>query len=173
MKETPDYEKFPVSDEEMGQRYKNWMEALARQVVALFRVGKEVGGEQFVQRLRETFRESGCKGASRLMSLTGSKPEDFKDCSGLAKVHDYIDDRYANFWGDYVENSPKGFEKELNTCPIAKYWSKEPDLCEILFGDSLKGFAETLNPKFQTSGFTKLLTKGDKCCRYRIEMKDE
>lgn len=88
-------------------------------------------------------------------------------------MHDYIDDRYANFWDDYVENSPNGFEKELNTCPIAKYWSKEPDLCEILFGDSLKGFAETLNPKFQTSGFTKLLTKGDKCCRYRIEMKDE
>ena len=48
MAETPDYEKYPVSDEEMGIRYKNWTETLARQMVTLYRVGKEVGGAKFV-----------------------------------------------------------------------------------------------------------------------------
>ncbi|HRS89153.1 MAG TPA: hypothetical protein P5183_05520, partial [Smithellaceae bacterium] len=77
----------------------------------------------------------------------------------------------ANFWDGYVENSPKGFEKELKTCPVTKMWSKEPDLCEVLLGESLRGMATSLNPNFTTTGFTKLLTKGDSCCRFRVELK--
>jgi len=172
-KKIPEYEKYPISDEEMGERYKNWTQALARQAVTLFRVGKEVGGDKFVERLKEVYKEQGRKGAAMWIALTNSKPEDFKSCLGLAKVHDYIDDRYANFWDGYIENSPKAFEKELFTCPVAKAWSKEPDLCEVMFGESLKSMAETLNPKFKTEGFTKLLTKGDNCCRYRVEMEKE
>ena len=171
MKEKPDYEKYPISEEEMGKRYKNWTESLARQMVILFRVGREIGGEKFIERLKEEYFKDGRKGAKLWMSLTGTKPEDFQDCSKLHKVHDLIDDTFANFWDGYVENSPKGFEKKLQTCPVARMWSREPDLCEILLGESLRGMATSLNPNFQTTGFTKLLTKGDSCCRFRVELK--
>ena len=50
MKEVLEFEKYPVSEEEMGKRYKNWVKLLARQMLILYRVGKEVGGEKFVQR---------------------------------------------------------------------------------------------------------------------------
>ena len=173
MKETPDYEKYPVSDEEMGKRYKNWTESLARQMVVLYNIGKEVGGEKFVERLKKEFRAMGRRDAVMWTKLSGCKPDDFKDCLGLPKVYNYIDDRFANFWNGYVENTPKAFEKEINTCPITRPWSKAPDLCEVFLGESLKGMAETLNPKFKTKGFTKCLTKGDKCCRYRVEMEGD
>ncbi len=45
MPEKPEYENYPVSDEVMGKRYKNWTEGLARQMVVLYKIGKEVGGE--------------------------------------------------------------------------------------------------------------------------------
>ena len=32
---------------------------------------------------------------------------------------------------------------------------------------------KALNSKFKTEGFTKLLTKGDKCCRYRVELEED
>jgi hypothetical protein len=170
MKETPDYEKYPVSDEEMGKRYKNWTESLARQMVLLYNVGKEVAGEQFVDRLKEEYRKEGRKYAAVWMKLSGCKPEDFEDCRGLQKLQDYIDDRYANFWNGYVENTPQAFEKELYTCPLTKAWSKAPELCDVMLNENLKAMVETLNPKFKHKGFTKLLTKGDKCCRTRVEM---
>lgn len=173
MKEIKNYEKYPVSDEEMGKRYENWTKALARQVVTLYTIGKEVGGDKFVDRLKEEYRESAKKDAALLMKITDSKPEDFKDCLGLPKMFDYIDNRYANFWNGYIENTPKAFEKEINTCPVTEPWSKAPDICEVLLGEALKSMAKTLNPKFKTKGFTKLLTKGDKCCRYRVEMEED
>ncbi len=172
MKETPDYEKYPVSEEEMGKRYKNWTETLARQMVVLFRVGKEVGGEKFIERLKEEYYKDGQKGAKMWMRMTGTTPEDFHDCMALPKVHDLIDDTYANYWDGYVQHTPKAFEKELKTCPVAKTWSREPDICGILLGSSMKGMAESLNPKFKASGFTKLLPKGDNCCRFCISLED-
>jgi len=172
MADVPEYEKYPVSEEEMGKRYRNWTEALARQVVTLYRVGKEVGGDAFVERLKEEYYKGGKKGAKMWMDLTGSKPEDFEDCLGLPEVHDKIDDTYANFWDGYIENTPQAFEKELKTCPVARIWSREPDLCEVMLGASLEGMLEELNPRFKTEGFSKLLTKGDAVCRFRIELED-
>jgi hypothetical protein len=172
MKEKPHYEKYPVSDEEMGKRYKNWTKALARQMVILYRVGKEVGGKEFIERLKEEYYKDGQKGAEMWMALSGTKLEDFNDCTALPKVHDMIDDTFANYWDGYVEHTPQAFEKELKTCPVAKAWSKEPELCEILLGESLRGMASVLNPKFKTEGFSKLLTKGDKVCRFRVELED-
>ena len=172
MKEKPDYEKYPVSDEEMGKRYKNWTESLARQMVTLFRVGKEVGGDKFIERLKEEYFKDGQKGAKLWMSLTGTKLEDFKDCSNLHKVHDLIDDTFANFWDGYVENSPKGFEKELKTCPVTKLWSKEPDLCAICISESAVAMYRALNPKFKFKGFSKLMPKGEKTCRFRVELEE-
>jgi hypothetical protein len=173
MKETPDYEKYPVSEEEMGKRYKNWTMSLARQMVTLFAVGKEVAGEKFVERLKEVYREQGRNDAYMWMKLSGAKPEDFKDCTGLPKLQDFIDDSFANFWDGYVEATPRAIEKELNTCPLTKIWSKEPDLCAVLLHENFSGVLETLNPKFKGKGFSKLLTRGDKCCRFRIELEDE
>jgi len=172
MSEKQDWEKYPVSDEEMGKRYKNWTEALARQMVLLYRVGKEVGGERFVERLKEEYYKDGQKGATMWMGLTGTKPEDFKDCMALPKIQDMIDDNFGNFWNGYIEHSPKAIEKELYTCPITKQWSKEPDLCAICVTQSGVGMYKSLNPKFKFKGFSKLLTKGDKVCRVRIEMED-
>jgi len=170
MSEVPEYEKYPVSEEEMGKRYRNWTEALARQVVMLYRVGKEVGGEAFVDRLEEEYYRDGKKGAAMWMKLTGAKPEEFEDCMGLPKIHDRIDDTFANFWDGYAENTPQAFEKELKTCPVARIWSREPDLCEVMLKASLIGMLEELNPRFKTEGFSKLLTKGDSVCRFRIEL---
>lgn len=173
MKEKPAYENYPVSDEEMGKRYKNWTMSLARQMVTLFSVGKEIGGDRFVERLKEVYREQGRKDALMWMKLSGSKPEDFQDCTGLPKLQDFIDNSFANFWNGYIENSPQAFEKELTTCPLTKAWSAEPDLCAVLLRENFKGVLETLNPKFTSEGFTKLLTRGDTCCRFRIELKED
>ena len=172
MKEIPDYENYPVSEEEMGKRYKNWTAALARQMAVMFRIGKEVGGEKFIERLKEEYYKDGQKGAEMWMKLSGTKREDFQDCMALPKVHDLVDDTFANFWDGYVEHTPKAFEKELKTCPVTKAWSREPDICEVLLGESLRGMAAALNPKFKTSGFTKLLTKGDNCCRFRVALEE-
>ncbi len=170
MEEKPAYENYPVSEEEMGKRYRNWTEALSRQVVTLYRVGKEVGGDKFVERLKEEFERQGRKSAAMWMGLSGSKPEDFADCTGVARIQDMIDDSFANFWDGYIENSPEAFEKELKTCPVARVWSREPDLCEVLLGSMFKAMLAEVNPKLKTEGFTKLLTKGDPCCRFRIEL---
>lgn len=170
MKEKPEYEKYPVNDIEMGKRYKNWTDSLSRQMVVLYNVGKEVGGQKFVDRLKEEYRKMGKRDAGMWTNLVGIKPEELKDCSNLSRIYDFIDDRFANFWDGYVENSLKAYEKELYTCPVAAPWSKAPELCELILNEALIGMAETLNPKFKSEGFTKLLVKGDKCCRYRIEM---
>ncbi|MBN1652311.1 MAG: hypothetical protein JXA30_00895 [Deltaproteobacteria bacterium] len=172
MKEKPSYEKYPVSEEEMGKRYKNWTMSLARQMVTLYQVGKEVAGEKFVERLKEVYREQGKKDAYMWIKFSGSKPEDFKDCLGLPKLQDFIDDSFANFWNGYIESTAEAFEKELNTCPVAKIWSQEPELCSVLLRENFRGVLETLNPKFKSDGFLKLLTWGDNCCRFRIELKD-
>jgi len=72
MDEKPAFEEYPVSEEEMGRRYKNWVEVLSRQVVTLYRIGREVGGEEFVQRLSEEFHRQGKKGAAMLVAMSGS-----------------------------------------------------------------------------------------------------
>lgn len=59
MQDIPEYEKYPISEEEMGKRYKNWMEALARYLVVAYNIGKEVGGDKYVERMREEFYKIG------------------------------------------------------------------------------------------------------------------
>lgn len=170
MKEIPESEKYPVSENEMGKRYKNWTKLLARQVLLLYRLGKEVGGEKFIERLKEESYKTGQDAAKRAMK---SSDADFKDCSGsLPKFFDSIDDSLGNFWDGYVENTTNAFEKEVKTCPVAKTWLEEPELCETIFAEQLRGLINQINPKFKTDGFSKLMPKGDNVCRYRVEMKD-
>jgi len=171
MKEVPEFEKYPVSEEEMGKRYKKLTEAVARQAALLYNVGKEVGGEKFVERLKEEYFKIGENLAGLIKEKSGAKEEDFKDCLvGLPMVCDYIDDANANFWDGYIENTANAFEKELKTCPLVGPWSEAPEICEILLAEFVRGVGNKLNPKFKTSGFSKLLVKGDSVCRYRIEL---
>jgi len=170
MKQVPEYEKYPVSEEEMGKRYKNWTTGLAYQMMVLYRIGKETGGERFIERLKEEYYKMGHQSARSSMKATGTTKGDFKDCSALPKICDLFDDSMANFWDGYVENSARAFEKEIKTCPAVKQWSMEPDFCDVILGQFVKGVAHEANPHFKTDGFTKLLVKGDSCCRYRIEL---
>lgn len=173
MKDIPDYEKYPVSDEEMGKRYKNWTESLARQMVILYQVGREVGGEKFLDKLAEAYRNMGKSQAAMIMKRAAFSPEDFKDVRGIAGLCDKTDDRFANFWDGYIENTPQAFEKELKTCPVARAWSETPELCEVYLHELFTALGEELNSKYRFLGFSKLLPKGDNCCRYRIEIEDE
>jgi hypothetical protein len=173
MKEVPEYEKYPVSEAEMGKRYKNWTEGLANQMMVLYRVGKETGGDKFVERLKEEYFKIGQGRARSLMKLTGTTEEDYKDCfKNLPNICNLIDDAMANFWDGYVERTANAFEKEIKTCPVVKQWSKEPEICDVLLREFVKGVANELNPKFKTEGFSKLLVSGDNCCRYRVELGD-
>ncbi len=172
MKETPDYEKYPVSDVEMCQRYKNWTDTLAWQVVLMYKVGKEFGGEKFVERMKQEFFKIGQKATDRWLRETGIKREDCTDCLPLATIQDHVDDRYANFWDGYIEHTPKAFEKEITTCPIVKPISLEPDYCELLVAESYRGMLTSLNPKYKTDGWSKLLPKGDRCCRLRATLEE-
>ena len=172
MKEVPAYEQYPVNEEGMGKRYKNWTEGLAYQLMLLYRVGKKTGGEKFIEELKEEFFKMGKNSARLSMKLTGTTKEDFTDCSSLPKICDTFDDSMANFWDGYIENTPEAFEKELTTCPVARLWQKTPELCEVYLYEMFKAMGEELNPKYKFLGFSKLLPKGDKCCRYRIEIED-
>lgn len=172
MAEVPDYEKYPVSEAEMGKRYKNWTESLAMQMMMLYRAGKEAGGEKFIELLKQEYRKQGKRAAKAYLAATGTTKDDFKDCMNLNKIQDLMDDTYANFWNGYIEHSPKAFEKEVYTCPVARIWSREPALCEFCISELLDGMLEEINPKFRCKGFSKLIPKGEKTCRFRVEMED-
>lgn len=173
MKKVPKYKDYPVDETQMGKRYKNWTNSLALQMVMMYRVGKEVGGEAFVEKLKAEYRKFGENMVPIMMKLSGTTEQDFKDCIGLGKFIDYIDDSLANFWDGYEENSPKVFEKKILTCPLTELWSQEPDLCEVMLHEMFGGVLKTLNPKFKSEGFKQLLVKGDNCCHYRMELEEE
>jgi hypothetical protein len=172
MAEVPDYEKYPISEEELGKRYKNWVDSLLLQMLMLYRIGREVGGDRFIKRLKDEYYKSGQKMANTWLRITGTKLEDYTDCKVLLKLQDMFDDSLANFWDGYRENSPKAFEKDIFTCPAAKRFSREPEICEVIISEAMRGMYEALNPKFKFTGFSKLIPKGDKVCRLRVEMQE-
>lgn len=165
-----DYEKNPFSEEEMNQRYRNWADWLASLLVTVYQVGKETGGEKFMSRIKEEFYKQGQKGAKRWLSITGTKLEDYTNCQTLCDLQDFIDDLFANYWKGHAEKSDQAFEKDLYTCPFTKQFSKEPEICSIIVGESTRGMYEALNPQYKFSGFSKLLTKGEGACRIRVEL---
>ena len=97
-KEVPAYEKYPVNEEEMGKRYKNWTEGLAYQMMILYRVGKETGGEKFMERLKEEYYRMGKNNARLIMKRTATTKEDYKDCTRLPGICDTI-----GFRGELLE----------------------------------------------------------------------
>jgi hypothetical protein len=171
MAETPDYEKYPVDEEELCWRYKNWIDAMAGQMIRIYRVGYEVGGERFVQRLKEEYYKQGKNMADRYLAATDTKVEDYTDCKMLTTIQDTLDDSLANFWQGYRENTEKVLEKDLYTCPAAKGFSNEPAICDVFISEAMRGMYEALNPDYRFTGFSKLIPKGDEVCRIRVEMK--
>lgn len=154
----------------MEERYRTWVESLARYTVMAFQVGKELAGETYLKRLEEEFYKAGARSAKHWRELSGVKEAD-PDCIGLGKIMDTIDDSFANWWDGYVQNSPKGFEKHILTCPVAKAWSRAPELCTRMIAASWRGLINTLNPKATTT-WNEFLPAGDKTCHYRIEIKE-
>ncbi len=172
MKETPEYEKYPISEEEMGKHYKAWMNALGDFIMDLFKIGKEVGGDEFIERVKSDFTMKGKMEASYWMKRAGATADDFKDCTDVHKVQDVIDNNFANFYDGYIEKTPGVFEKEVKTCPVAKSFCKTPEICDVILESYESGVMKGLNPKFNFKGFSKLIPKGDDTCRFRVELED-
>ncbi len=154
------------NEADMGERYKNWVESLARYTVLAFKVGKEIGGEAYVKRLEEEFYKLGARSIKHWQEI--AEAEEI-DCIGMGKIMNVLDDSFANWW-DEVENSPKAFEKKILTCPVAKVWGREPELCTRMITASMQGLCSALNPKLK-SKWSEFIPTGGKTCHYRIELK--
>jgi len=155
---------------DMGEKYKNWMNALVWQVVIAIKVGEEVAGEAYLEKLEKAFYDFGVRTAGHWKEASDIK-EEKPDCVALGKIMDTIDGSFANWWDGYVENSPKVFEKHVNNCPVAMTLKFAPEFCERVVPATLNGILQTLNPK-ATIAFDSFMSKGDKTCHYRMEVKN-
>ncbi|MFH2012847.1 MAG: hypothetical protein ABIJ37_09145 [Pseudomonadota bacterium] len=156
--------------ENMEQRYRAWALTLGGHLVNAVRIGQELGGEQFMQKLEKTFFEGGKAHAQRLKQ-TAKLGESWEplDCLKIGFFLDAIDDSFANFWEGYVEKTPKAFEKCVLTCPVAELFTQAPVICERLIQSGAQGMVKALNPK-ASFRFKELLPNGDDSCCYRVEI---
>lgn len=158
------------STADMEKRYKAWVDALANMFVSAIKIGEDLAGDAYMQRLEDELRARGRKSGKRFADAVGVQGTE-ADCVGIGKVLDCIDDTMGNWWDGYVENSPEAFEKHIVSCPVAKAWSEAPEICQRLIAADVQGIVESLNPK-ATVSFHELLTTGDKTCHYRVEIED-
>jgi hypothetical protein len=156
------------TEADMCERYKNWVQTLAMYVRITFHVGKELGGETYIKRLEEEFFKWGANGTKYWKEKAGLK-ENEKDCLAIGKLMDTMDDSFANWW-EPIAYLPERFEKKVITCPVAKFWEKEPDICTRLVPATLRGLCATFNPEMTGEVF-EVLSAGAKSCHYRIEIK--
>ena len=158
--------------ENMEERYRNWAENMASLVALMTVIGQETGGEEFLRRVEETIFEGSKLDVQRYKDAAGiGETETEPDCLILGKLMDAVDDSLANFWDDYVEKSPKVFEKRVVTCPVAHAFAMAPVVCERIIAAGARGYLKALNPKAEIE-FTELIPKGDDACRYRIEIQE-
>jgi hypothetical protein len=155
---------------DMGERYRNWMNALFWQVIIAIMVGKEIAGEAYLEKLEKAFYDYGVRCAGYWKDISDLK-EEKPDCLALGKIMDTVDDSFANWWDGYVEKSSKAFEKHINNCPVATTLKWAPEICERMVPAALNGILQTLNPK-ATIAFDSFMSKGDKTCHYRMEVKE-
>ena len=126
------------------QLYKNWMELLSTWMIATLKVGKELSGEIFFQKLEEEFHKLGVAGLEKLpISHTA---EMGKDCKMIGKICDTVDELYGNPWDGYLENSQTGFEKHLLSCPVSDLLSQAPEICTRLLPALANGMVSAINP---------------------------
>ncbi|MCX6000874.1 MAG: L-2-amino-thiazoline-4-carboxylic acid hydrolase [Chloroflexi bacterium] len=147
--------------------YKNWMHTLAQWVAVMYTVGKETGGEAFVQKVEGELRRTSMKEGERLRSRL--QAEDV-DCMRIGKIMDGVDESFGNYWEGYVENSPSCFEKHITTCPVAHILSGAPEICTRLLLASGQGLIAGVNPD-ATFRMDTTMSQGDKTCHYRVEVK--
>ena len=147
--------------------YKNWTLTLAQWVTMLYTVGKETGGEAFVQKAEEEFRRTGMKQGAKLRSRL---PAGDPDCTQIGQLMDGIDKSMGNYWDGYVENSPTGFEKHITTCPVVHIFSRAPEVCTRLLAASGQGLVEGIDAD-ATLRMDTAMSQGDKTCHVRIEIK--
>jgi len=145
--------------------YKNWMELFGNWITVMFEVGKETGGETFIQRLEEELYQEGLQHGTRLRSRLEVKEP---DCTAIGNILDTVDESLGNYYDGYVENSPTGFEKHITACPVAGILSRAPEICVRLVAASGQGLATGINPK-ATFVIDRFITKGDETCHYRVE----
>jgi hypothetical protein len=150
----------------MEQVYKNWTEFLAHWVTIMFKVGKEMAGEAFVQKVEEELYQGSLRLGTALRSQMGVEGT---DCTAIGRVFDAVDESMANYWDGHVENTPGGFEKHITTCPVAKTFSRDPEICARFMTAGARGVVASINPD-ATFCMEELIPKGDKSCHYRIEI---
>jgi len=145
------------------------LDGLARQLVMAIKVGREMNGEEYMQRLEQEFRDYGRKIAAPLAKSMGIK-EGEADCLALGKIIDYFDSTTGAQWEGYVQRSPDAFEKRITSCPVARTYLKEPDICGRLSLAMAEEMFKIYNPKASVY-FAELLCKGDDSCRVKIDIK--
>lgn len=148
--------------------YRNWMLTLARWVTTMYNAGKETGGEAFVGKIEAEFRRIGTRQAQKFLEQMPGAP---LDCTTMGKMLDFVDTSYGNYWDEYTENSPQGFEKNIRTCPVANIFSRAPEICTIMIQTMGQSLVSSVHPdaSFQLD---KVLSRGDPVCHYRAELKD-
>jgi len=149
------------------QIYKNWMEQLSTWIITILKVGKELSGETYLQKLEKEFHKLGAAGFEALQIPPTA--EMGTDCKTIGKICDTVDEIFGNPWDGYVENSPTGFEKHLLSCPVTDILSQAPEICTRLVPALANGMASAINPH-ATIKFYECLSKGDKTCHYRVEI---
>ena len=158
-----------MEDEATLEIYRNWAHGLAMWTVTLFKVGKEIAGETFIQRVEEEFAKSGVNVARKYGSLSG---ETGSDAQAIGRILDMVDESMGNFCNGYEENSPQAFEKHILTCPVAEIFSQEPEICSRLAQATAQGLVSSINPNAHFR-LDELLCKGAESCHYRVDIRQD
>lgn len=150
------------------QVYQNWMGVMGLCTVTLFNVGKELAGETFVKRLEEEFYKVGLAEGGKLRDKAGLG-KDETDCIAIGKMLDIGDESMGNYWDEHVENSPKVFEKHINTCPVGEILSHAPEMCSRVIAATVQGTVHCVNSNAKVS-WHEIIARGDKTCHYRVQI---
>lgn len=155
--------------QETEKLLKRGLVGIAGQLVMAIKLGKEMGGAAYMQRLEEEYQKSGYELAPIFAHVAGLK-ENETDAMALGKIIDYIDSTFDCQW-EYIEQSPKVFEKRVYTCPVAKTYKEVPEICDRLGMVMVREALNRINPK---SSFIakESLPSGGKACHVRIEIEE-
>lgn len=155
--------------QETEKLLKRGLVGIARQLVMAIKLGREMGGAAYMQRLEEECQKNGYEAAPIFAHIAGLK-ENEADAIALGKIADYIDSTFDCQW-EYIEQSPKVFEKRVHTCPVASTYKEVPEICDRLGMAMVREVLKRINPK---SSFIvkESLPSGGKACHFRIEIEE-
>ena len=148
---------------------KRGLVGLARQLLMAIKLGREMGGEEYMQRLEEENRKSGYETAPILAHVAGLE-ENETDATALGKILDYIDSTFGCQW-EYIEQSPSVFEKRIYSCPVAKTYRELPEICDRFGIAMTEEVLKRINPKSSLI-MKESLPSGGRACHVRVEIKE-